>query len=179
MALTPEDGTGLANADTFATLAEADAFWAAREIMEWAAASAPKREAALRAAADYLAFGYVWPGQPLKTTQALCWPRSAALDKQKNSIAPNIVPIAVERAQILLAREALTQDLLRQTDADDSAVVRESVTVGKVSESKEYAASSRKGVDLQSFVPVDAVLADIVLSRRGRTGFRSVPLVRK
>lgn len=178
MALIIEDGTGRVDADSFVDVAAADAFWSARGAADWAGASSGEKEAALRIAADYLGFGYGWPGQPVSTNQALAWPRAGARYLRAEYIAANVVPIEVERAQILLAREALGTDLLKQTAAD-TAVIKESVSVGPITETKEYLASARRALELPSFAPVDSVLADLATARRGRGGFRSVPLTRR
>lgn len=78
MTIVVEDGTGLANADSYISLADADAYHAALGNAEWAATSTDGREVALRRATQYLDTRYQFAGEPLTTTQALAWPRTAA-----------------------------------------------------------------------------------------------------
>lgn len=78
MALTVEDGTVVANADSYITLAAADAYHAARGITLWATMSEAEREQALRRATDYMVQAYRlrWRGSRVSATQALDWPRN-------------------------------------------------------------------------------------------------------
>lgn len=81
MALTVEDGTGLADADSYLSVAAADTYHTARGNTAWtsiAASPATTKEQYLRKATDYIDntwFGK-WPGLRLVTTQSLSWPRS-------------------------------------------------------------------------------------------------------
>lgn len=177
MAIVVEDGSGKADANSFVTVDEADDFWSLRSDPDWAGAEVPEKEAALVNAADYLGFAYTWRGQPRLTTQALCWPRSGATYANGEVVDPTTVPVAVQRAAILLAREALSTDLLRQT-SDNETLTKESVQVGNISQSREFDRGT-SGPNLKTFLPIDAVLADLLSSRRGRSRMRSVPLVRR
>lgn len=77
MALVHEDGTGLSNAESLASVAMADAYFTARGGTEWAALPTDAKEAALRIATDYLeaVFSLAWRSDRLTETQALSWPR--------------------------------------------------------------------------------------------------------
>lgn len=180
MALVVEDGSGMANADSFVTVEATDAFWSARNVTEWTTASTQAKEAALRATADYLAFAYDWPGQPKSSSQSLCWPRAGAVDQTGDLIASDEVPVPIERACFVLAREALTHDLLRETSPDD-IVTEESVSIsGAISESRKYDRGNRRGVSVRRFSPVDAILSQIMRNTRGgNAGMRTVGLIRK
>lgn len=73
--LTVEDGSGLADANTYISQADADAYFADRDNVVWAAAEADAKAAALIQATQYLDTRYTFKGQRLTTTQALEWPR--------------------------------------------------------------------------------------------------------
>lgn len=77
MALTVEDGSIVAGADSYITLAAADAYHAARGITLWATMSEAEREQALRRATDYMTQAYRlrWAGRRVTSTQPLDWPR--------------------------------------------------------------------------------------------------------
>ena len=78
MALTVEDGTIVANADSYITLADADAYHAARGMTLWATMSEAEREQALRRATDYMVqnFRLRWRGTRVDSEQSLDWPRN-------------------------------------------------------------------------------------------------------
>jgi len=80
MALTVEDGSIVAGAESYASVATATAYHAARGNVEWAAlASDTVREQCLRKATDYMtqAYRWRWAGFRKTPTQSLDWPREA------------------------------------------------------------------------------------------------------
>ena len=107
MALIVEDGSGVAGADSYLSVADADSHHAARGNAGWAGDVAAK-EAALRKAADYLGQTYRlrWLGARVDEGQALDWPR-AGLD----AVGSDVVPDEVRRAAADLALAALGADL--------------------------------------------------------------------
>lgn len=74
MSLTVEDGTGLAAADAYASVAVADAYHTALGNTAWTGTDAAK-EIALRRATQYLDNRYTYRGTRLNGSQALEWPR--------------------------------------------------------------------------------------------------------
>ncbi len=80
-----EDGTGLANAVSYVSVADADTYHAARGNTAWAG-TADLKEAALVRATQALDGRYHWPGTLYSTTQALDWPRTNAYDIDGNEI---------------------------------------------------------------------------------------------
>ena len=75
--LTVEDGTGLADANTYIALADADAYFANRINDTWLNGTDDQRSSALIQATQYLDSRYTFKGVPLTDTQALQWPRQA------------------------------------------------------------------------------------------------------
>ena len=76
MALIVEDGTGLSDANSYVSVAYADAYFLARNVTSWA--SLTIKEALLIQATDYMEAVYSesWKGTTLNDTQALfCTPR--------------------------------------------------------------------------------------------------------
>lgn len=76
MSFTPEDGTGLAGANSLVTLAYANAYWTAHPSTAGAwttATDAQKEEALMVGTVDVLAHDF--KGSPLSSTQALNLPR--------------------------------------------------------------------------------------------------------
>lgn len=125
MALVVEDGTGLAGAEAFVSVADADTRHSNFGNTAWASASTEEREQALRKATAYMEQAYrsKWKGTKLLRAQALSWPRyGATVDGY--TIDSTLVPDEVANACADLALRALSDDL----NADQTrAVVREKV----------------------------------------------------
>jgi hypothetical protein len=93
------------SADTYGTLAEADAYFAARQSAAWGADDTVKAQA-LRKAATYLDGVYrgKWRGQRVDRDQARAWPRSYAIDSDGYSIEADIIPVELKNAQFEAAK---------------------------------------------------------------------------
>lgn len=154
MALIVEDGTGKADAEAYISVADADAYFAARGNAAWAALTPEQKEQSLRLGADYMGavYGPRWCGERTTTTQALDWPRTGAC-----GIASDVVPVAVQRANAELAVRSSAGVLL----ADAGAQVK-SKTVGPISVT--YADGARQDV---KYAAVDASLGAAGLLCRG------------
>lgn len=87
MALTVEDGTGVTGAESYISVADANAYWNKRQhdafFATWDAAETASKEGALRAATQYLDafFGQYYRGTRKNYTQGLEWPRNGELDE--------------------------------------------------------------------------------------------------
>ncbi|MDF1791447.1 MAG: hypothetical protein P1U88_06020 [Thalassobaculaceae bacterium] len=101
--------TVTAGTDVYADMAEADAYFAARNIGNWADASTAEREAALLRATTYLDGRYSWIGVRADGEQPLGWPRLDAVDAEGRFHRG--VPLSVRHACAELALIALSQDL--------------------------------------------------------------------
>ena len=124
MALIVEDGTGLADAESYCTLAFATGYHAARGNASWAAvATDAAKEALLRKATDFMVQAYRmrWDGYRLTATQALDWPRALVMRRDRVGVMSgysansyyeaNVVPPEVQRACAELGLRAITVDL--------------------------------------------------------------------
>lgn len=110
MALTVEDGTGLAAADSWVTLVEATTWHSDMGNTTWASGTYDdtQREAALRRAARFLSDSFAWIGYPTNNrTQNLAWPRFYVSDEDNLSIASDEIPVEIKRAQFEVALEEL------------------------------------------------------------------------
>lgn len=136
MALIVEDGSGLEDAESYASLAAADAYWGNYNNTVWALASTAAKEAALRDATAYLDENVRWRGAKVSQTQGLGWPRVGAVDDEGFTIASNVIPTQLARATIRLAKEALSGDLM---PVNDAGMIKEtSVKIGDIEERKVY-----------------------------------------
>lgn len=117
-----EDGTEIANADCYITLANADIYHAKYGNTSWSSLTAGAKEAALRKATAYMSQAYrqMWKGYRGSATQSLDWPRSfvylepfvhGAVGAYPYLVADNIVPVEVKNACCELALKASTATL--------------------------------------------------------------------
>lgn len=118
MALIVEDGTGLADAEAYIAVADADTYFAARGNATWAALTTEQKEQALRKGADYMGatYGLRWKGERTVETQALDWPRECVYAFGV-LVDSDEVPVAVQRANAELAVRASAADLLSDAGA--------------------------------------------------------------
>jgi len=160
MALIVEDGTGRTDAESYISVTDATAYFAARGNTTWAGlASDTVREQLLRKATDYMAQMYRvrWAGSRVTTTQALDWPRAWVPFKDAPSgygacqpyYPNNAVPLVVAHACAELAVRAASSDL-----APDVGAQVKQETVGPISVT--YADGARQ---VNAYKAVDAMLA--------------------
>lgn len=113
MTLIVEDGTGLSNAESYASVAQADERLAALGMTTWASGTVTaEREQALRRATAFMEQQYRarWKGTRLFRAQALSWPRYGA-EADGWAIESTIVPTDIVNACIDLAFKAAAGDL--------------------------------------------------------------------
>lgn len=126
MALIVEDGTVVAGAESYITVANATTYFSNRGIATWAAlASDTVREQALRKATDYMvqAFKGRWKGLIVEEAQALDWPRTGVF-VDGYELDSDSVPEQVQRACAELALKASAADLLAD---QEQLIVREKI----------------------------------------------------
>jgi hypothetical protein len=116
MALTVENGTGLANADALVSLAAFKSYCDALGL-SYAAYTDTQLEQAIRRASLYLTNGFRWKGYPVKPrgagNQALSWPRYDVTDEYGYSVDYASVPAEVANAACEIAlREAETPGIM-------------------------------------------------------------------
>lgn len=140
MALIVEDGTGKPDADSYVTLAEADAYCAKLGHAKWTGTDTAKESALVRAC-QYVDTRYRFKGERLTVAQALEWPRSIA----------DGIPSRIKDAQCEAALRALTGVLY----ADSDGRVVTAKTIGPLK--TEYAQ-----VSTARFPVIDALLRGLV-----------------
>lgn len=139
MSLITEDGTIVANAESYCTVAFADDYHSKRGNTAWDALDdTDDKEPALRKATEYMLQVYRarWNGARVSADQLLDWPRSGVVIDSasgfyvgfENSIDSDIVPLEVKRACAELALKASTATLL--DDQTQSVLVE---TIGPIS----------------------------------------------
>lgn len=162
MALIVEDGTGKADAESYCSLAFADAYATAMGYSSWGALSSDDRESALRRSTGYMLAVYAgrWSGSRVFADQALDWPRIGVQQRDLLAAAyyaSGSVPKVVQQACVEYAYRATTADL-----SPDLArgVIREKVGELEV----EYDAQSPQQ---KRFPGVDAMLSPFMTQFSG------------
>ena len=181
MALIIEDGTMPEGANTFASVAEADAYLAARGMTQtWIVPDAGQedtnlaaKEAALIRAADFMGT-LSWKGQQVDWSWPLCWPRKGIPQPGNTGqhIAEDTVPAKVKNACIEIAALFYAgEDLMAATERGGRV---QSETVGPISISYFSDASN------ETFYPAIAgLLGEFLTEIPGQAGnsYRMVNVV--
>lgn len=168
MALITETGAGLPDAESYCTVAFADAHNAARGATAWAALTTEQKEQRLRLATEYMVQEYrlKWAGWRATATQALDWPRAYVPRRDVGDYyASNIVPLEAQRACAELANRVVPGVRLL---ADQGREVMEQ-TVGPIT--TKYAQGSGQAT---RYAGVDALLGPLLLAERGGSTMRLV-----
>ena len=131
MALTVEDGTVVAGADSYISLANAKTYHTAHDDpTDWTSASDAEKcdgkmecrrcekESALKYGAATLDGAFDWDGQITSATQVLAWPRADCSDREGRTPADNVIPQQVKDAQCELAVVHLGTVLTSTYDRD-------------------------------------------------------------
>lgn len=111
LTLTPEDGTGLANANSYASLADFAGYAEAHLYTgAWASADDARRSVALAMATRTINALVTFRGEPYGDTQSLDWPRAGVL-------LPSPVPQRLKDATCELAMDLLSGNRLADPDS--------------------------------------------------------------
>ncbi len=142
MSLVVEDGTGLTNADSYASVVEADAYHAAQGApAAWSGASSDAKESGLRQATLYLdaRYGQRFRGRRAHETQALKWPREDAVDDDGFTFVSTALPTRLKQATAELALKVVEGTAL-STDvaATAGALASKTLKVGSLEKAESY-----------------------------------------
>lgn len=134
MTFTVEDGTGLLDANSYASVATANDYFSDRGVSSWTGADEHKQQALVRAT-DYIdkMFGKRFIDVPLTDTQALAFPRY------------NIgLPVCVVRACCEYALRELSSPLAPDPVYDNSGfkLKLKKTVIGPIETTKEFAGTS-------------------------------------
>lgn len=139
--LVVEDGNGIANANSYATVAQVSEIAAWTGDTHWDVAEEDTQHAALIAATRYLdlVYGDLYRGELMTPGQALLWPRGEFKGASSREYPEGTMPRQLIDATALLAISHLASPLSVEIDPN-SNVRRRSVNVGSgaVSETIEF-----------------------------------------
>ena len=123
MTLIVETGVGLADAESYISVVDADIFHARRgREATWSELDTAVKEVALRLATEFMEQIYRarWKGVRMQATQALSWPRAyvytesflhGAVGEFPYLVPDDVVPVEVKRACAELAFKSLAEEL--------------------------------------------------------------------
>ena len=163
MALVVETGAGLANANSYVSVADADTYHATYTgSTDWSGAANATKERALISATQYLDIEHEgrWRGVKGSSTQSLSWPRANAVDYDGYTVDSDIVPQKLKDACCELALRVVLGDDLLGVVTEPGDVASESVTVGPISTAVEYV-NGRPDIG-NSYPRVEALLKSLV-----------------
>lgn len=175
MSLIVEDGTAKADADSYCSIAFADAYLAGLGFTDWADLDpTDSKEPALRRATQYMKQHYrrMWAGTRATTVQSLDWPRASVPDSDgpgwyadgsETYLPPDYVPSEVQQACATLAMKSASGiDLAPDLGAP---VIEE--TVGPIT--TKYANGARQTVRFQD---VDGLLSPFLATNTSTFAIR-------
>lgn len=105
MTIVVEDGTGKTNANSYVSVADADAYLAIKigQNSAWNALVTGTKESYLEWATTLLDQRTRWSGFKSVQASALAWPRTGVIDREGFSVATNVVPTPVADAVVEIA----------------------------------------------------------------------------
>lgn len=175
--LVVEDGTGLANANTYISLADANTYFTNQGTQgaAWAAPDELKNEYLVNATTALDAvFGrdYISYLRASDTTvQSLLWPRENVWDRHNRRIPAGGIPQEVKDAQCEMA--LLLQsgvDLFPEGDPNNN-LLSESVSIGEISQSYTLQKQASEQAQYENFRKVELILWPILKPKRRKMRF--------
>lgn len=166
MALTVEDGTGLANADSYISLADAETYITTFEPegkSDWDALPGdPEKEVALRQGAAWLDqnFELSWKGFRIKSGMSLDWPRREVVDPDGYLLSSTEVPDLVKDAQVEAALLFAGGTVLTPAQESEAAIESERKELGPLKTAKKYLGAKTFGT--KSTPKIDGILAGLL-----------------
>lgn len=171
MALVLEDGTGLADANSYGSFAGYVAYWTERGAAP-TETQADIEEALIRAT-DFLDIRYCFVGSKLTDAQALQWPRAYAYRARPAHDAHCVpvegVPLEVQRATFELAKRALAGELAPDPTVSTTGqtVTMSRDKVGPLETERQFVAAG-PSTWVKKFPAVDRLVRDLVVQEGGR-----------
>ena len=159
-----EDGTNVANADSYESVANADIYFVDRNNATWKDTDYFDKEASLRYATQYIDGYYKWLGVRTNTDQVLEWPRTleGGADNDGKTISSTTIPLKLKHSLFELAIENLSERLA--ISADRAGMIKRERIEGAIE------------VEYQSGAPANKSypLIDMMLSSISRGGVGSI-----
>lgn len=172
MAFTVEDGTGVAGANSYASVAYANEFFADRGNTSWQGLDAVKQGHLIQAT-DYIEmlFARRFIGEMADPAQALSWPRTATGDYLDVAYADNEIPDILKGACCQYALQSMTGGPLAPTPLVDEtglAVVTTRKAVGPIEKEFRLAGTSSYPAPFRSYPAADGLMTTLLIPGSGQ-----------
>lgn len=168
MALIIEDGTIVADAQTYAEIADVDAYYAARpsEGTAWLALTTdPEKDEAILLTTEWIESRYDsrWKGTRVSSAQELDWPRIGAT--VNGFLFPsNAIPGELIVAIAIGVEDYLTNGDWQGASDDSSTIVKERSKLDVLEEEIEYGGGGKSTTVQRSNSKIGGVLAPLLVS---------------
>lgn len=171
MAFKVEDGTGLPDATSYVSVADATTYFTAtNRATEWNTLTVAAQEAALNVGSRYadLRWGPRLAGQPLKTDQALEFPRKNLFDRYHRRITG--VPKNWKDAVCEYTLQSLSGSLMPTGSSSSAAETkRKKIVVGPITTETEYFTATSSG-SFESYPLGDLLVTGYLVGGNGGRG---------
>jgi hypothetical protein len=160
MALIIEDGSVVADADSFITEAEADTILAKYgKDTVWTTKSSAEKEVLLLTAGSYLNTKPKWCGCIVELAQTMIWPR-VNMYKCGFLIGSDTVPEDIKRAQAFMAEKAIANSIFRDVDpgVNGQKLIGDMNKLDVLETEKTYSTKSAKNGSQIIFTEVNCLL---------------------
>ncbi len=141
MSFVVETGAGLSTANSYLSVADADAYHTDHSgSTAWSGASEADKQKALRLGTQYLDVRYDgrWKGTRSNDDQALAWPRANVVDSDGYILDSDDLPERLENAVAELALRVIGGDTLLDDIDEPATISSESVTAGPIQFSQQF-----------------------------------------
>lgn len=171
MAFIVEDGTGLSNATTYCTVAEADAYFDGLGTA-WLATGegTSDKQLALNQASTALdlLYGQQYKGYPLTADQALLFPRTTFTINGTQDVRG--IPVHLKRAVFETALKYTVGENIFP-DLNEAAVVKsKSIGIGDLTKTVDYAETGTRE-QLLGFYKIELLLKPLLTGEAGEDGY--------
>lgn len=157
MAFIVENGAGLADANSFASVEYADEYFADRMNGTWAKLTMDAKKAALLRATAYVCGQYEFKGVRRSAKQGLCFPRTGVTDPANNPVVgvPDCILIVTCELAVRASAGPLIQDPV--VDEGGRPIKMKQLRAGPLHKTIEYAGPGEY-VEMSRYPAVDALM---------------------
>lgn len=165
-----EDGSCVANANSYVTITEADEYQNSRNRADWLELEDNQKASLILQATQYIDGIYNWKGRAKYEEQFLAFPRVAITDLNGFDVS-HIIPTKLKIAVYEAAYYGFTQELFTVYASSTGNIKKDKKVVsGAVEKEVEYFNSKESSVDFVSrFTMLDAILKGLYLPKNANT----------
>jgi len=165
MAFIVEDGTNVANANSYETVAALNTYWKDRgRSSTFLASTNSLKESALILATDYVDSTFInrWKGLRTNDSQVLAWPRKGVVDQDGVTLDDDLIPSALKNSVFELADAHLAGVDIQPDITNPGQITRTKVKVGSIVDEVAYEAGGAG--QTPAFNKAEALLRGLVVS---------------